>query len=128
MWLKEGDLNTSFFFHKVASGKHRSSLISLSMLTLSDNVSASILRCAVIEPFKQRFSGGGNLHIQEWSVEFPTLGPSTALSLKNPFSEVEDFRVLKESDGNKASGPDGFHYKFAQSYWQVFKEEMMTLF
>lgn len=36
--------------------------------------------------------------------------------------------ALKELDVEKASGPDGFSFKFDQSFWPIFKDELMSLF
>lgn len=47
---------------------------------------------------------------------FSTLDSSIVLSLENPFSDEEIFSELKNSNGNKAPGPDGLPLKFAQSY------------
>lgn len=61
-------------------------------------------------------------------MDFPFLDSLFTLSLEDPFTEKEIFSALKDSDGDKAPGHDGYIFKFGQSYWHVFKEEMMTLF
>lgn len=48
--------------------------------------------------------------------------------LQIPFLEEEILRALKDSDGDKASSPDGFSFKFAQSFLGVFKSDLLSLF
>lgn len=74
-WLKEGDLNACFL-HKVVSGQRCSSPISLTMLSLIDNMSINTLRVVVSKVFKQRFKVDGSLHINKWNVEFLSLDSS----------------------------------------------------
>lgn len=63
-----------------------------------------------------------------WDVNFPCLNQEDTVNLKVPFSEKEVYRKLMEVDGNKALGLDGFHFKFVQTLWLVFKEDLMSLF
>lgn len=36
--------------------------------------------------------------------------------------------ALKEADGNKAPGPNGFPFKFMQTFWDVIKRDLLGLF
>ena len=45
-------------------------------------------------------------------LPFATLSPEEASSLEFPFREEEVFTAIKEMDGDKASGPDGFTMAF----------------
>lgn len=42
------------------------------------------------------------------------------------FSEEEIWAAIKECNGNKAPGPDGFNLMCFQKNWKVFKEEVMS--
>ncbi|XP_028115144.1 uncharacterized protein LOC114313033 [Camellia sinensis] len=48
--------------------------------------------------------------------------------LVEPFSEGEIWRVVKESDGNKAPRPDGFDMLCFQKCWKVFKKDILKFF
>jgi hypothetical protein len=40
--------------------------------------------------------------------------------------EIEE--VVKECDGNKSPGPDGFNFNFVKSFWSLMKDEVRILF
>ncbi|MCI39552.1 transposon TX1 putative protein, partial [Trifolium medium] len=40
--------------------------------------------------------------------------------------EIED--VVKESDGNKIPGPDGFNFAFVKKFWEMLKGEIRVMF
>jgi hypothetical protein len=50
------------------------------------------------------------------------------LGLMAPFSLDEIERVVKECDGNKSPGPDGFNFNFIKDSWDLLKGEIRILF
>src|ERR1044072_5062685 len=40
----------------------------------------------------------------------------------------EVWSVIRDSDGNKAPGPDGFNMKFFKEQWEAIKADMMVFF
>lgn len=80
------------------------------------------------DAFKQMFSGVGYLRIANWDVDFSSLDEISSFSLEAPFTEENIFSSLKEVDGDKAPGPDGFSFSFIKTYWHLFKPEMLALF
>lgn len=113
-WLKEGDLNTSFFYI-VALERGRASTICTSMLSIPNNASAEILRFIVTDSFKQRFTREGFLHIDNWDMDFPSLDALSSSILETLFTEDEIFFSFKDADGMKALGPDGFSFRFVKT-------------
>lgn len=113
--LRRGDQNT-FFFHKVASSHRRANLITLAMISLPDDVNV------VTNTFKECFLHSSGPHIEEWLTRFPFLDTTQVSNLELPFLEVEIRLSLKEADDNKALGPYGFFFKFAQSFWGGFQK------
>lgn len=82
----------------------------------------------VFNYFKKRFS-------EEWKSRpklqglFRTIGcDAVSNGLVAPSSEEEIWRAVKESDGNKAPGPDGFNLSCFQKCWKVFKKEILQFF
>lgn len=61
-------------------------------------------------------------------MNFHSLDRSSISSHESPFIKEDIFRALKELDGNKSLRAYGFHLKFAQSFWLVFKDELVALF
>lgn len=100
----------------MASGRRRSSTISPTMVSLPDNARVDILRFAVTNSFKQRFTEEGHLHINRWDVDFPCLDSLSSSSLEAPFTENEIYYALKKVDGEKAPGSYGFSFKFVKSF------------
>lgn len=125
-WLTEEDHNTSFF-HKVASSGKRGSIILLEMVGLSSSALASKLKSRVTEDFERHFKVNRRIHLEGWDCQFPCLEKWEANLLEAPFFEEEIYRELKEVDGNKAPGSDGFTFGFVQIFWLELKREFTSL-
>jgi hypothetical protein len=50
------------------------------------------------------------------------------LTSKNPFKLEEIVQVLKDTQGDKALGPDGFTMAFFQKCWRVLEKDVMDFF
>ncbi|XP_028074328.1 uncharacterized protein LOC114276708 [Camellia sinensis] len=107
-WNLKGDRNTRFF-HVVAKGKHcRNEIISIAFGS-SVLKEPSQVKSAVFEHFKKQY-------FEEW-VSRPKLGgifKSMSSSpyfnvLETEFSKSEILAAVKDCEGNKALGPDGFN-------------------
>ena len=61
-------------------------------------------------------------------VEFYRIFGEDVAWLDRPFEEEEVYGVIKDYDGDKSLGPDGFSMAFFQSCWDFLKQEMMELF
>jgi hypothetical protein len=57
-------------------------------------------------------------------VPFPELILEDNISLTAPFSLEEIHNVVKESDGNKSPGPDGFNFSVLKNCWEIIKGEI----
>lgn len=60
-------------------------------------------------------------------TRFPSFDDSLAFELEAIFTEKEILRALKETNSNKALGLDGFPFKFAQTFWDVLKSDLLGL-
>jgi hypothetical protein len=49
------------------------------------------------------------------------------LSLVAPFTELELYETIFESDPAGAPGPDGFSFLFYQHFWSVIKEDLLLV-
>lgn len=114
-WLKESDLNT-FFFLKVASSRRRVNLITPAMITSLINTDVISVKAAFTEVFKDRFGQSARPQLLDWSAFFPTLDINHTSALEIPFSKEKIFQSLKDANSDKAPCPDGFSFRFAQSF------------
>jgi hypothetical protein len=48
--------------------------------------------------------------------------------LSAPFSLEEIYDVVKDCDGNKCPGPDGFNFAFVKNCWDIIKGEIRIMF
>jgi hypothetical protein len=86
------------------------------------------VRDATVSFFTNHFSK------EEWvrpnldGVVFPMLSEEDNLMLIAPFSleEIED--AVKDSDGSKCPGPDGFNLAFIKEFWDIMKHEVRIMF
>ncbi|KAK6228397.1 hypothetical protein SCA6_000737, partial [Theobroma cacao] len=58
---------------------------------------------------------------------FRCLNVEFVLTIEAPFLKFEVCEIVKECDGNKALGPDGFNLNFFKTSWLVLKREVMDL-
>lgn len=126
-WLKEGDTNSKFF-HKCV--KLRKSRNSIKALKEGDGwvVSPFEVRRKVVNYFTDLFAE------ERWDrpkldgVEFGRLSEAENETLVAPFSLVEMEAVVKDSDGGKSPGPDGFNFAFIKDFWYLLKDEVRIMF
>ena len=117
-WTLKGDRNTRFF-HVMA--RTRQSRNEVASITVGDSVVEEpyIVRREVFEHFRKHYT-------EKWVVR-PKLGglfksvhssPRVEM-LEAEFSEEEIKAAVKNCDGNKAPGPDGFNMLCFQKFWKV---------
>ena len=61
-------------------------------------------------------------------IQFATLERSKAAKLEGIFTEEEVLVAVKELNGDKAPGPNGFTAAFWQSSWDIIRGEVMGMF
>jgi len=61
-------------------------------------------------------------------VTFNRLSEEDRMFLEVPFMGEEMEEVVKESDGNKSSGPDGFNFAFIKRFWYLMNNEVRIMF
>ena len=73
------------------------------------------------------------LRAWEWranieGLPFVALTLEEATSLQVPYREEEVFSALREMNGDKALGPNGFSLSFWQDIWHFVKEKVLGFF
>ena len=61
-------------------------------------------------------------------LDFPRISGDNAVWLERPFEEAEIFEVIKEFNGDKSPGPDGFLMAFFQACWGTLKSDIVAVF
>ena len=112
----------------MASNRQKGNL--LSSLTVNGELveDPNDIKNLVVSYFQKHFH-------EEWKVR-PLLGGSfksissvqEAEGLEVVFSEQEVWAAIKDCDGNKSPGPDGFNLMAIKKCWKVLKEDIMQFF
>lgn len=102
--------------------------ITPAMLSPQGNIVGIPLKVTVMEVFKDRFRQAPQPQLLDWIAPFPSLASDQTVNIELPFSEEEILQSLKDADGDRALGPNGFSFKFAQSFWNTFKGDLVGLF
>ena len=116
--LKEGDDNTRFF-HRLANSHRQTNHIrgvEVEGVLYEDDREVQDL---VVEFYRNLYQ-----ELESWrptidGLEFACLDESEGLSLGREFDKEEILAVLKEAEGDKAPGLDGFTMGFFQKCWSV---------
>ena len=61
-------------------------------------------------------------------LDFACIVEEERLSLGKEFTKEEVFLVLRETEGDKAPGPDGFTMAFFHNCWSVVEKDIMDFF
>ncbi|KAK1282110.1 hypothetical protein QJS10_CPB22g00394 [Acorus calamus] len=65
----------------------------------------------------------------KWNDEaLPHLSEEQRNSLSCPFQEEEIRHVIFSAEGDKAPGPDGFTFRFFQTFWTLVKADILQVF
>jgi hypothetical protein len=130
LWLREGDANTKFF-HKIASSNRRCQQITSLDIDNVPCTDASLIKSHVFSYYKSmpgtKIFLSAFLDAALWS-EHEKVSPEENAMLCIPFSSEEIHKALFQMNPNKAPDPDGFSVLFYQTYWDLIKEDVVSMF
>jgi hypothetical protein len=126
-WLKEGDANTKYFHNCVKVRKSRNSIKALREID-GWVVSPYDVRRKVVEYFKNIVANDRWERPKLDGVNFERVSDEDNIFLAAPFSMVEIEAVVRESDGGKSPGPDGYNFAFVNEFWYLIKDEVRIMF
>lgn len=124
-WLKDGDRNTKFF-HIIASNKRRKNSIASIEVNGVCNDDIEKIKKEASNFFKNIFKEEYHNRPTFDGLEFKALSPEQAASLILPFLNDEIDNAISSCDSDKASGPDGFNFKFVKKAWGTIKHDIYT--
>jgi hypothetical protein len=79
------------------------------------------VREAVVVFFKNHFENGGWIRPTLDGLTFPRLSEENNVLLEAIFPLEEIEGVVKDSDGTKFPGSDGFNFAFIKEFWGLIK-------
>lgn len=86
------------------------------------------VRRVVMEYFTNHVAASGWERPTLDGVPFAMLNEEDNLGLVAPFSSKEIEEIVKDSDGDKSPGPDGFNFAFVKRFWHLIKGEVRIMF
>jgi hypothetical protein len=127
LWLKEGDNNTKFF-HKIANSNRRRNLmekLEVDGILYSED---SIIRDKAVKFYEKLYT-----ETEDWrpfvdDLPFSRIDETDRNLLDSRFERDEILQVVKNLQGDKSPGPDGFTMAFFQKCWHVLEKDIMGFF
>ena len=126
-WMKEGDANTRYFHNCM---KPRASSNGVRALKVNGGwvQTPTEVRREVVDYFRRHVGEVVRDRPSLDGVPFDWLTEEDNIFLEENFTSEEIEGVVKESDGNKSPGPDGFNFAFIKEFWYLLKDEVRILF
>ena len=127
LFIKEGD-NNARFFHRIANSHRRTNQIRGMEVDGILFEEESDVTDQVVDFYKRLY-----LEPKTWrptidGLEFACLDKIERSMLEREFENEEIIEALKEAEGNKAPGPDGFTMAFFQKCWTVLEGDILAFF
>jgi hypothetical protein len=126
-WLKEGDVNSSYF-HACVKGRKRTNSIAALKKGEGWLVNPTYIKEEVCNYFVNHFLEEAWERPTKDGVAFPILLEEEVEQLERPFDECEVKGIIDSSQNNKSPGPDGFNFEFFRGCWDVVKGDVMKFF
>ena len=127
LWLKEGDNNTKIFY-KIANSNRRRNL--MEKLEVGDFVfsSDSDIRKQAVQFYESLYTEKEPWRPFVDDLQFSEIGDVDRNMLSSRFEKEEIFQVVKDLQGDKSPGPDGFTMPFFQKCWHVIESDILGFF
>ena len=127
-WVKDGDVNSSYF-HKVANGKRRKSWIKELELDRGRVVrNVDLISKEITNFYKELYTEEVMERPFLEGLDWDPIESTKAAWLERPFEEEEVKKAIWTMDKEKAPGPDGFNMVFFQACWSFLKEDLLKVF
>ncbi|CAM8979776.1 unnamed protein product [Rhodiola kirilowii] len=124
LWLKAGDQNTRYF-HRMAVWRAKKNAISSILVDEAWVEDPILIKIAAQKHFASIYR---KMDPCSWTLEemnFAVLNDDHREALERVISEEEVLNALKDCDGNKAPGPDGFNMNLFKKYWSTVRSEVL---
>ena len=127
LFIKEGDNNTRFF-HRIANSHRQTNQIRGVEVdgVLFDE--ESVVMDQVVDFYKRLYQEPKAWRPTIDGLEFACLDEIERAMLEREFEKEEIIEALKEAEGDKAPGPNGFTMAFYQKCWSVLEGDVLAFF
>ncbi|KAL9676049.1 hypothetical protein QQ045_004262 [Rhodiola kirilowii] len=123
-WLKDGDQNSKYFY-TFATWRTNKNKISSILVAGKWVEEPALIKQAACDYFSAIFRKSDPCSWILEEMKFTSLNAIQREFLESKISEEEIQCALKECDGCKAPGPDGFNLNFYKKYWCYVKDEVV---
>ena len=127
LWLKEGDNNTKFFHKMANSHRRRNQILNIEVDGIRYDEESDI-REQIVQFYSSLYQENEVWRPDVDGLSFATIEEVDCRMLERRFEKEEVLGVIKEMQGDKAPGPDGFTMGFFQHCWQVLQDDIMGFF
>ncbi|CAL5380958.1 unnamed protein product [Camellia sinensis] len=123
-WALKGDKNTKFF-HVMAKSRQCRNMLDCIQVNGRDVMLPNELKLEVVRHFRCLFHESWK-HRPKLGGVLKSINTDSAADLEVVFTESEVWAAIKNCDGNKAPGPDGFNVYCFQKCWSILKQDFMN--
>jgi hypothetical protein len=127
LWLKEGDNNTKYFHKMANSNRPRNYMHRVEVDGIVHETDKEI-RDNVVSFYEDLYQEKESWRPLVDGLDFHSIGATESSHLERKFDRDEVFQVLKDLQGDKAPGPDGFSMAFFHKCWEVVGDDIMNFF
>jgi len=127
LWLKEGD-NNNKFFHRVANSHRRYNHVGVLRINGALSSDPMEIKDHIVNNYDSLYSEQSSWRPMVDGISFSSIDADECLWLEQDFEEQEVWEVVREMNGDKTPGPDGFSMAFFHKCWGVLKKDIMAVF
>ena len=127
LYVKEG-YNNAWFFHRLAKFHRNANFIKRIEVDGVIYEDESDVRSQLVLFYQGLFEETELGRPTMDGLDFACIGEEERLTLEKEFTKEEVIQVLKEMEGDKAPGPDGFTMAFFHNCWSVVEKDVMDFF
>uniref|UniRef100_A0A2N9H3D8 Reverse transcriptase domain-containing protein n=1 Tax=Fagus sylvatica TaxID=28930 RepID=A0A2N9H3D8_FAGSY len=125
--LRDG-ITTPKFFHKMANSHRRYNYMDKVVVDGVVYEEESEIREKVVHFYESLYQESETWRPMVDGLEFDGITATESALLERKFGKDEVLQVVKDLQGDKAPGPDGFTMAFFQKCWSVIEEDVMGFF
>jgi hypothetical protein len=111
LWLKEGDNNTKFF-HRMANSHRRYNHVGVLRINGALSSDPVVIKDHIVNYYDSLYTEQSSWRPRVDGISFSSIDADECLWLERGFEEQEVWEVVREMNGDKAPGPDGFSIGF----------------